>query len=121
MIRLQEVSAPLETPRPERRLHTRYPIALDLQYTVINGDQITCVESSGTLNFSSSGILFKANEPVPEQGQIELVVNWPVPLDGVCHLSFVALGRTVRNDTNGTAVEVMRHGLRTTKRPATSS
>jgi hypothetical protein len=116
-----DLSALRESSRPDQRLHRRYPIALDLRYKLENERHITHSGSGRTLNLSSGGIFFKPKEPVPERGQIELVVNWPFLLDGACHLHLIARGRIVRSNDNGTAVEVTHHELRTGKRPLTAS
>ncbi len=118
---LASVSGPEESQQPEQRSCRRYPIALNLQYKLINKTRVTRLGSGKTLNLSSSGIFFKAKEPIPEEGQIELVVNWPFLLDGACPLNLVARGRIVRSSSNGTSVEMTYHELRTGKRRIASS
>ena len=46
------------------------------------------------------------------------MLNWPFLLDDACHLNLIARGRIVRSNSDGTAVEVTYHELRTSKRPS---
>jgi hypothetical protein len=102
--------------RGEQRLHRRYPIVLDLHYKLWDQAPSTDTRSGKTLNISSGGILFEAREPVPKQGPIELAIDWPFLLNSACHLKLIVRGRIVRSDRMGTAVAILRHDFRTSKR-----
>ena len=108
-----------EVPRSEQRRRVRYPISLEVEYRLLNGNQVEHVGLGKTKNMSSGGLFFEARDPLPADGLIELAINWPFLLDGVCRLKLVMRGRIVRSDTTGTAVKVTRHEFRTCKRPAT--
>jgi hypothetical protein len=112
-------SAPLQLPLSEQRLRVRYPIRLKVEFRLLNGNRVARAGFGKTYNISSGGIFFEAKGSLPADGLIELTMNWPVLLDGVCHLKLVMRGRIVRSDTTGTAVQVTRHEFRTCKRPAT--
>jgi hypothetical protein len=44
---------------------------------------------------------------------VELSVNWPARLDGVCLLQFVATGRVVRSEAERAAVHIERYEFKT--------
>lgn len=66
-----------------------------------------------TLNIGSGGILFTTEERLPLGRTVELSVNWPARLDGICPLQFVATGRVVRSDSQRAAVRIERYEFRT--------
>jgi PilZ domain len=105
----------LKNLRLERRLHQRYPIALDLRYNLADERQITCLGSGRTLNISTGGILFETKDPLPSSGEIDLALDWPRLLDHGCPLKLLVRGRIVRSDERGTAVRMLRHDFRTRK------
>ena len=113
---LKDGVTPFESPRPDQRLHPRYPISLDLQYKLLNQAR---TGSGRTLNISTGGIFFETHDPLPEHGQIDLEMNWPFFLDGACPLKLRVQGRIVRSDATGTAVRLTRYEFRTSKRTAT--
>jgi hypothetical protein len=69
--------------------------------------------SGSTLNIGSGGILFTTEERLPVGRMVELSVNWPAKLDGVCPLQFVATGRVVRSEPQRAAVRIERYEFRT--------
>ena len=52
-------------------------------------------------------------EQMPSGGLIELLLNWPFLLEGVCPLKLVMRGRIVRCDANGVAIKARHHEFRT--------
>jgi hypothetical protein len=44
---------------------------------------------------------------------VELSVNWPARLDGICPLQFVATGRVVRSEALSAAVRIERYEFKT--------
>jgi hypothetical protein len=102
-----------ETDRADQRLHQRYPIALKVEYKLLKKGRVASHGSGRTLNISSGGIYFEAGEPLPARGRIELAMEWPFLLEGVCALKLVMRGRIVRNDANGVAVQIAQHEFRT--------
>jgi hypothetical protein len=61
----------------------------------------------------SGGILFTTEEKLPLGRMVEVSVNWPARLDGICALQFVATGRVVRTDGHRAAVRIERYEFRT--------
>jgi hypothetical protein len=102
-------------PLADQRSKGRYPLALELQYKLLRGSRIERVGSGRTLNISSGGVLFKADDPLPARGSVELAMQWPFLLQGACGLKLVMRGRIVRCDANtrATAVRTEYYEFRT--------
>lgn len=103
----------LEINRGDQRSNGRYPIALELQYRLLNKGRVQSLGSGKTLNISSGGVLFEADHLLPASGPIELAMSWPFLLEGVCGLKLVMRGRIVRSDARATAVKAEFHEFRT--------
>jgi|SRR5579862_1345373 len=89
--------APLETTvRVDRRSGFRYPVVLRLQYKVIQNGRVERLGFGTTLNVSSRGVLFDANDRLPSRGAIEVLLEWPVLLQGACGLRLIMRGRILR-------------------------
>jgi hypothetical protein len=66
-----------------------------------------------TLNIGSGGVLFTTEDKLPLGRTVELSVNWPARLDGICPLKFVAVGRVIRAEADIAAVRIERYEFRT--------
>jgi hypothetical protein len=95
----------------ERRSRQRFPLALAVEYRLIG--QGARSGSGWTSNISSKGVLFEIPEQESLSGLIEVAVNWPYVLDGVCALKLVMKGRVVRIGGRSVAVESTQHEFRT--------
>ena len=115
---LQDGVAPFESPRPNQRRHSRYPIRFHLRYK-LNEGSVNRTGSGSTLNISSGGVFFETSHPLPDHGQIDLAIKWPFSLDGGCPLILLVHGQIVRTDAKGSAVKVSRYEFHTSKRSAT--
>lgn len=91
----------------ERRQSRRYPIAVRSEYLV--GKQR---EQATSANISSAGILLKTDKLIPVGQAIEVLIDWPVLLDGRSPLRFVVSGIVLRSDGMGTAVGIKRYEFR---------
>jgi hypothetical protein len=111
--------APFESPRPDHRLHPRYPIRLDPQYKMLNQGPVKQAGSGRILNISAGGIFFETKDFLPAGSLIALVMRWPILLDGACPLNLRVQGRVVRTDATGNAVKVSSYEFRTSIRLAT--
>jgi hypothetical protein len=69
---------------------------------------------------SSGGILFTTEGELPHGRLIELSVNWPARLGGVCPLKFVAVGRVVRSNAVSAVVRIEKYEFKTRKATASS-
>src|SRR6266496_4681731 len=98
---------------PDRRGTNRFPVCQDVRYRVVHA-RTTKVSGCGTtLNIGSGGILFTTEDKLPLGRTVELSVNWPARLDGVCPLQFVATGRVVRSDGQRAAVRIEKYEFKT--------
>ncbi len=88
--------APLEE-RTEQRARGRYPISLELQYKLLRGSRVAQAGTGRTLNISSGGVLFETEDRLPGRGLVELAMQWPFLLEGVCGLKLVMRGHIVRS------------------------
>ncbi len=73
-----------------------------------------------TINISSTGVLFKAETPLPPGKRLELSISWPAQLDGKCGLKLVARGRIVRCHGTSIALEIDKYEFRTAGRSLTA-
>jgi hypothetical protein len=103
----------LELHHVDQRLNRRYPIALEIEYKLLRKGRVERLGLGRTLNVSSGGVLFEANEALPSGSSIELLVQWPFLLEGVCPLKLVIQGSVVRSDSKSVAVQTRHHEFRT--------
>jgi hypothetical protein len=112
----------LESHHADQRMNRRYPIALEIEYKLLRKGRVARLGLGRTLNVSSGGVLFEANEPLAPGSSIELLMHWPFLLEGVCPLKLVIHGSVVRSDNTGVAVQTKHHEFRTAgARSSTSS
>lgn len=98
---------------PDRRSTNRFPVREDVRYRVVQSRMDKISGCGSTLNIGSGGILFTTEEKLPIGRMVELSVNWPARLDGVCPLQFVAMGRVVRSEGQRAAVRIERYEFKT--------
>ena len=97
----------------DQRLHRRYPINLEIEYRLLNKGQVERLGFGRTLDISTRGVLFEANDSLPIGRSIEIVISWPFLLDGGCPLKLVLKGRVVRSNSAESAVQSRQHEFRT--------
>ena len=103
----------------ERRSKQRFPIEFPLQYKIVRNCRVTRTGTGTTVDISSSGIAFIADEPFNVGAYVELSITWPVLLNGSCPLKLVVEGRVVRSSRSSTAIRMDYHQFRTQGRTAT--
>jgi hypothetical protein len=96
----------------ERRGTSRFPLREEVRYKMLHGKVVT-TGTGKTLNIGSGGVLFTTEQRLPIGRIVEIAVNWPARLDGICPLKFVASGRIVRADDASAAVRIERYEFRT--------
>jgi hypothetical protein len=106
-------SPPLESRADERRSHQRYPISLPLDYRLLHRGRVDSLGSARTINMATGGVLLQADASLIMGRQIELSINWPMLLEGVCPLKLVMWGRITRSDSQGVAIQTRQHEFRT--------
>lgn len=98
---------------PDRRGTNRFPVREDLRYRVIHARSAQISGCGATLNIGSGGILFTTENRLPVGRTVELSINWPARLDGICPLQLVAIGRVVRSEAQRAAVRIERYEFKT--------
>jgi hypothetical protein len=96
----------------EQRGHKRFPISLEIQYRQLHRGREARRGSGRTINMSSGGILFDTEHPLTPGVTVEIFVNWPFLLEGVCPLKLVMRGRVVRADGMSAAIQTKQHEFR---------
>jgi hypothetical protein len=102
----------------ERRVRLRYAVELDLRYKLTWRHQVLHEGSGKTCDFSRNGVFFRADQDLPKGLSVELSIDWPMLLDGVCPLQLRIVGKVLRSSKAGTAVTIMRHQFCTRSRSA---
>lgn len=110
---LAPAAGPLEIQRCDQCLHYRYPINLGIEYRLRRKGQMEQVGIGETLNVSSGGVLFETRDALPVGRSIEVLMDWPFPLEGVYPLKLVMHGHVVRSDSKCAAVLSRHHEFRT--------
>jgi len=103
----------LEKRRVDQRVNRRYPISLEIEYKVLRKGRVERLGLGRTLNVSSGGVLFQATDELPAGSSVELLMQWPFLLEGVCPLKLVIHGSVVRSDSKGVAIRNKHHEFRT--------
>lgn len=107
---------------PERRSRLRFPVSVELLYTLpIRKKKLTKAGHGRTVNLSSTGVLFETNDPPVSGQRIEISIAWPVDLDNRVGLNLRAFGRTVRCQGDRVAVAFTRYEFRTRRVPASAA
>ena len=91
----------------DRRAKLRFPLAVELEYAVAPFRGIPRLGRGLTVNLSASGVLFRAEQPVPVGRRIRFTMAWPVLLGQDLGLRLVGHGRTVRAEGDYVAIEIL--------------
>lgn len=121
-MQLEQIFAEIDREEADRRSSARYPLELRLQFRGL-GRGNACTGVGRTMNISSQGILVRpaSDAAVALGSKLETVLEWPALLDGAVRLQLVVIGRVVRQDLHGFAVEFKRHDFRTTRKRSRSA
>jgi len=95
--------------RGERRMQWRYPVALELQYKIIEGGEVVKTGTGRTGNISSGGVLFQTENELAQGPAVELSIRWPTVAVDAPFVELRMTGRIVRSDAHGIAVEMRRY------------
>jgi c-di-GMP-binding flagellar brake protein YcgR len=97
----------------ERRMKRRFEIGEEVRYKMLYGQRIAETGSGKTLNISSGGVWFSAENMLTVGMPIELSMNWPVLLNDSCPMKLMIYGCVVRSNEMGAAVTIERYEFRT--------
>jgi hypothetical protein len=104
-----------EQGNPERRVKTRYNLALELSYCVRGGARSGEAGKGRTVDVSSAALRFAAERQLAAGQGIEIVVNWPTLLDGRIPLQLIATGLVIRTHGTDTVVKFDHYVFKTRK------
>ena len=90
-----------------RRGKIRYPIRMNLRYSLFRMKRLLKAGAGTTVNISSSGILFEAEESLPPGYIVHLAVGWPRTIDDRVGLVLRIIGRTIRTQGRCTAAVIL--------------
>jgi hypothetical protein len=103
----------LKGQNPDRRGSVRFPVNLEVRYSVVGHRKPVETGSGRTIDMSSSGLSFTADRPLSIGQRLDLSIEWPVLLDGGVQLQLVTSGVVVRTTGAVTAIRIQRHDFRT--------
>jgi hypothetical protein len=97
----------------DRRIGRRYELELGVRFHYTSADRVLHVGRGVTAELSSYSVLLRTEEPPPAGVQLEMWIDWPFLLQGVCPLEVVVKGRVLQVSTRGTVVENESYEFRT--------
>jgi hypothetical protein len=98
---------------PDRRANDRFPLTLDVRYSVSHRGTRVRTGSGQTVDLSSSGLRFAAKGPLEPGLKLNVAITWPVLLDGRVQLQLIVTGVVVWSSATETALKIERHDFRT--------
>ena len=102
----------------ERRTNARFDCHLAVSYQTLEKPFLSGQGSSETLNISSKGVLFKADEALEPGQLLQISLDWPARLENQIPLKLVAEGRIVRNIKGVAAMTIEKYEFRTRRAAA---
>jgi hypothetical protein len=112
MERVRQVRLP-KGPSSERRASTRFPLDLELRYSVAGRASLVESGTGHTIDLSSSGLAFTPDRPLLIGQKLDISIDWPILLDGGIRLQVVTSGVVVRTSGTVTALRVKQHEFKT--------
>ena len=104
----------------ERREKRRFVLAHTIRFR-LSAKQPTSRWAVGTIqDMSSIGVSFRCRRPLPIGGHMELIVDWPAPLQDQRLVSLYASGFVVRSSRTKAAVRITSHRFHIVEWPADS-
>ena len=100
-------------PGPDRRASVRFPLSLDVRYSVSHRCAPLETGSGQSIDLSSSGLLFAAQGPLKPGLKLDVAIIWPILLDEHVQLQLVVTGVVVWSSETETAMRIQRHDFRT--------
>ena len=97
----------------ERRGSVRFPLTLDVRYSVLHRNGPVETGSGKLVDVSSSGLRFTGEAPVTPGLKLDVAINWPVLLDGRIQLQLTVSGVAVRSYGSEISMRIQQHDFRT--------
>lgn len=106
------IMAPPQVKATDRRLYPRYPVEVALEYKAVLGNGSMIGGTARVVDLSTGGILFETSSYLPVGLTIQLSIAWPQGSSTAGGMTLDAIGKTVRNQGNYTAVLIQEHEFR---------
>jgi hypothetical protein len=97
----------------DRRSSVRFPLNLEVRYSVAGRRGQVETGSGRTIDMSSSGLSFTADRPLLVGQNLDVSIDWPARLDGDVQIQLIVSGVVVRSSGAATALRIERHDFRT--------
>jgi hypothetical protein len=98
--------------RPERRLHSRYSVEVNVYYQAFRDHEAVRTGSGKTSDLSTGGVFFRADHILPTGLDVELSIDWPSASQEIPSLQLVIFGKVARSSGSGNAVRITSHAFR---------
>jgi hypothetical protein len=98
---------------PDRRGSVRFPLNLEVRYSVVGHSGAAEDGSGRTIDVSTAGLSFTADRPLSIGQRLDLSIEWPVLLDGGVQLQLVTSGVVVRSTGVVVALRIARPEFKT--------
>jgi hypothetical protein len=97
----------------ERRSSNRFPLSLELRYSLWNAGGPKITGSGRTIDLSSTGLSFTADKPLAVGQRLDVSIHWPVQFEGCAQLQLALTGEIVRTDGDIVALRFAHHEFKT--------
>jgi hypothetical protein len=97
----------------DRRAKKRFHIEQEVRYKMLYGQRIAETGVGKTVNVSSGGVWFTAENTLTAGMPVELSMNWPVLLNDSCPMKLMIYGCVIRSSGKSAAVSIERYEFRT--------
>jgi len=108
-----QINGRVHVSRSESRAKIRFPLKLELRYSIMGPSGPIESGSGRTIDMSSVGLSFTAEKPLSVGQMLDLSIDWPVQLDGGVQLQLVVSGIVVRTSGTVAGLRIERHEVRT--------
>jgi hypothetical protein len=93
----------------DRRINRRYPIIVDLEYRVVQNNEVVQSGIGRSIDLSTGGVLFESQTALMVGTEIEVSIAWPVRLHDAVALNLCISGKVARTDGQHHAVSIEDH------------
>jgi hypothetical protein len=80
-------------PSSDRRAGVRFPVSLEVRYSIAGRRGAVETGSGRTIDMSSSGLSFTADRALLVGQKLDVSIDWPARLDGDVQIQVVVSGR----------------------------
>ena len=104
------------TTEQNRRSKHRFAIERNLRYKTADHGVPVAAGSGHTIDVSSGGVAFLAEEPLTTGAFVELSISWPALLQETCPMRIVVFGRILRCTGRRAVCSIEKYEFRTQAR-----